>query len=266
VEKDVNGAAPVNEHALESDVVDARIQDQRKMSWFWDGGPLVLPVEGDLPVRPGRKFRVGDQAVCAVHIEAGSLQELSLSFRIDGNFASEDGVHHDGGTDILVSWVPILVVFFVFVTMSALLPVFLGGIPLSSPLCVDAFEDTTFFLRVIRLGMELAWSFQCLVVVFLIVSPPIGALDCVHLVDMVTRSLAPKIVAVVTSPVPTISVVTVVTTVMVPVVKASTTVVSLGRLVGASRIFSDEFFCVVGISVVFCHGEELGNRGRPFAQ
>ena len=138
-EKDVNGAAPINEHALESDVVDARVQDQRETSWLWDGGPLVLPVEGDLPVRPGRKFRIGDQTVCAIHIEAGSLQELSLLFGLDGNFASEDGVHHVGGTDILVSWVPILVVVVVFVTMSVLFSVFLGGIVLSGPLCVDAF-------------------------------------------------------------------------------------------------------------------------------
>jgi len=226
---------------------------------------LVLPVEGDLPVRPGRKLWVGDQVVCAVHIEADSLQELSLSFRLDGNFASEDGVHHVGGTDILVSWVPILVVVFVFVTMSVLFPVFLGGIPLSSPLCVDAFEDATFFHRVIGLGMKLAWPFHRLVVVFLVVSSPIGALDCVHLMVVVTRSLAPEIVAVVTSPVPTFSVVAVVATARVPVVEASTTVVSPRRLVGAPRVFLDDLFCVIGVGAVFCRGEELGNRGWPFA-
>jgi len=115
---------------------------------------LVLPVEGDLPVRLGRKFRIGNQTVCAIYVEAGSLQELSLSFRLDGNFASEDGVDHVGGTDILVSWVPILVVVFVFVTTPVLLPVFLGRFILSGPLCVDAFEDMAFFHRVIGLGME----------------------------------------------------------------------------------------------------------------
>ena len=217
-------------------------------------------------MRPGREFRVSDQAVCAVHFKACSLQELSFSFRLYGNFASEDGVHHVGGTDILVSWVPILVVVFVFMTMSVLFPIFLGGIPLSSPLCVDAFEDTAFFHRVIGLGMELAWSFQRLVVVFLVVSPSIGALDCVHLVVVVTRSLASEIIAVVTSPIPTFSVVAVVATARVPVVEASATVISSGRLVDASHTFSDEFFCVIDISVVFCCGEELGKRGRPFAQ
>jgi hypothetical protein len=217
-------------------------------------------------VRPGREFWVGDQAICAVHIEEGSLQELSFSFRLDGNFASEDGVHHIGGTDILVLWVPILVVVLAFVTLSVLFPVFLGGIPLSSPLCVDAFEDTAFFHRVIGLGMELAWSFQRLVVVFLVVSSSIRALDCVHLVVVVTRSLASEIIAVVAPPVPTFSLVAVVATAGVPVVEAPTTIVSSGRLVGTSRIFSDEFFGVIGVSIVFGRGEELGDRGRSFAQ
>jgi hypothetical protein len=227
---------------------------------------LVLLVEGDLPVRPGRKFWVGDRTVCAVHVEASSLQELSLSFRLDGNFASEDGVDHIGGTNILVPWVPILVVIFIFVTVSLRLLVFLDGIPLSSPLCVDTFEDTAFFHRMIGLGMELARSFQRLVVVFLVVSPSVGTLDCVYLVIVVARSLASEIVAIVTTPVPPFSVVAVVATVGILVVKMPAAVVSSGRLLGSSYIFSDELFCVVGVGVVFGRGEELGNRGRPFAQ
>ena len=147
-----------------------------------------------------------------------------------------------------------------------LFPVFLGGILLSGPLCVDAFEDAVFFHRVIGLGMELARSFQRLVVVFLVISPSIGALDCVHLVVVVTRSLASEIVTVVATPVPPFSVVAVVAVARIPVVEASTTIVSSGRLVGSSHIFSDEFFSIVGIGVVFGRGEELGDRGRPFAQ
>jgi len=114
--------------------------------------------------------------------------------------------------------------------------------------------------------MELARSFQRLVVIFLVVSPPIRALDRVYLVVMVARALAPEVIAVVTPPVPTFSMVAVVSATMVPVVKMSATVVSLRRLVGASLILSDEIFCVVGIIVVFCRGEELGHRGRPFVQ
>ena len=172
---------------------------------------------------------------------------------------------HVGGTDVLVSWVPILVVVFVFVTTAVLLPVFLGRNVLSSPLHVDAFEDMTFFHCVIGLGVELARSLQHLVVIFLVVSPPMGALDRIHLVVVVARALAPKVIAIVTPPIPTFSMVAVVGAMMVPVVKMTTTVVPSRRLVGTSRILLDEFFCVIGISVVFCCGEELDNRGRPFA-
>jgi len=123
---------------------------------------MVLPVEGDLSVRPGRELWISNQAVSVVHIKASSLQELSFLFELDENFASKDGVYHVGRTDILVSRVPILVVIFVFVSVSILYPIFLDGISLSGPLCVDGFEDTTFFHRVVGLGMELARSFSVL--------------------------------------------------------------------------------------------------------
>ena len=166
----------------------------------------------------------------------------------------------------MVSWVPILVVVLVFLAASVLFPVFLGGILLSGPLCVDAFEDAAFFHCVIGLGMELARSFQRLVIVFLIVSPSVGTLDRVHLVIVVARWLAPEIITIITMPVPPFSVVTVVAATGVSVVETPTVVISSGRLLGSSYIFLDEFFCIVGIGVVFGRGEELGDRGRPFAQ
>jgi len=175
-------------------------------------------------------------------------------------------VDHVGGTDILVSWVPILVIVLIFVTAPVLLPVILGRVVLSSPLRVDAFKDTAFFHRVIGLGVELARSLQRLVVVFLVVPPPIGAFDRIHLVIVVARALAPKVITIITPPIPTVSEVTVVRATMVPVVKTTTTVVPLRRLVGASRIISDELFCVIDVGVVFCCGKELGHRGWPFAQ
>jgi len=217
--EDVDGTSPVNKHALEPDVVDARIQDKRETSWLRDGGPLVLPAEGDLPVRPGREFRIDDKTVGAVHVEAGSLQELSFSLRLNGNFASEDGVDHVSRIDILVSWVPILVVVFVFVTTPVLLPVVLRRIVLGSPPHVDVFKDTAFFHRVIGLGVELARSLQRFVVIFLVVPPPIGTLDCIHLVVVVARALAPEVITIVTPPIPTFSMVTVVRAMMVLVVE-----------------------------------------------
>ena len=159
-------------------------------------------------------------------------------------------MYHVGGTDILVPWVSILVVVLVCLTTSVLFPIFLGGIPLSGSLCVDAFEDTTFFYRVVGHGMELAWSFQHLFIVFLVVSPSIGTLDCVHLVIVVARSLASEIVAIVTTPVPPFSVVAVVAAAGILVVETPAGVVSSGRLLGSPYIFVDELFYVVGIGVV----------------
>jgi len=175
-------------------------------------------------------------------------------------------VYHICGTDILVSWIPILVIVVIFLTAFVLFPVFLCGISLSSPLCVDAFEDTTFFHHAVGLGMELAWSFQRLVVVFLIVLSSIRTLDCVYLVIVVARSLASEIVTIITTPVLPFSVVVVVAAVGIPVVETSTAVVSSGKLLGSLYVFSDELFCVVGIGVVLGCGEELGDHGWPFAQ
>ena len=114
--------------------------------------------------------------------------------------------------------------------------------------------------------MQLAWSFQRLVVVFLVVPPPIRTLDCIHLVVVIVRALASEVIAIVESPIPTFFVVAVVGATMVPVVEATTTVVSSRRLVGTSRIVPDELFCVVGIGVIFSRGKELGHRRWPFTQ
>jgi len=165
-----------------------------------------------------------------------------------------------------VSWVPILVIVFVFLTASVRFPFFLGGVSQSGPLCVDAFEDMTFFHRVVGLGMELARSFQRLVVVFLVVSPSIGMFDCVYLVIIVARSLSSEIVKIITTPVPPFSVVAVVAAAGIPVIETPTAVILSGRLLGSSYVFSDELFCVVGIGIVLGCGEELGDRDRPFAQ
>ena len=61
----------------------------------------------------------------------------------------KNGVDHVSRTDILVSWVPILVFILVFVIAPVLFPVFLGGIVLGSPPCIDAFEDAAFFHGVV---------------------------------------------------------------------------------------------------------------------
>ena len=114
--------------------------------------------------------------------------------------------------------------------------------------------------------MQLAWSLQRLVVVFLLVSPPIGTLDHIHLVVVVAMALASEVITIVTPHVPAFSVVPVVGATMVPVVDTTSTVISSRRLVGASRIVPDELFCVIGVGVIFGRGKELDHRRWPFVQ
>jgi len=162
-------------------------------------------------------------------------------------------------------WVPILVIVFVLLVAPVMFPSSFGDVSLSGPLHVNALEDTTFFHRVVRLGIKLARSFQGLVVIFLIVSSSIGMLHCVHLVIIVMRSLASEVIAVVAVPIPPFSKVTVITTPRVSVVETSTVVVPSGRVLGSSDVLSDELFCIVGVGEIFGRGEEFGDHGRPLA-
>jgi len=116
-------------------------------------------------------------------------------------------------------WAPVLVIVFILLVAPVMFLGSFGDVALSSPLRVDALEDTTFFHRVVRLGMKFARSFQGLVVVFLIVSSSIGALDCIHLVIVVARSLSSKVIAVVATPIPPFSVVAVITTPVIELTK-----------------------------------------------
>ena len=146
---------------------------------------------------------------------------------------------HVGGADVLVSGVPILVLVLIFVVVPVSLVVFLGGVVLGGPPCIDAFEDAALFHGMIRLWVQLAWSLQRFVVVFLVVPPPVGALDCVSFVVVVAGTLSSEIVTIVTPPVPAFPVITVVGAAVVPVVETTATIISPGRLVGTSRIVPD---------------------------
>ena len=155
-----------------------------------------------------------------------------------------------------MSWVPILFLVLVFVIAPVQFPVFLGGVVLSSSPRVDAFEDATFLHRVVGFWMQLAWSLQCLVIVFLVVSPPVGTLDRIHLVVVVTRALASEVITIVTPPIPTFFVIAAVGATMIPVVETTTTVVSSRKLVGTSCVVPDEFFCIVGVGIIFGRGKD----------
>ena len=82
---------------------------------------------------------------------------------------------------------------------------------------------------------------------------------------VVARSLASEVIAVVTAPVPPLSVVAVITTPGVSVVETSTAIVSSGRLLGSPDIFSNELLRIIGISLILGRGEEFSDRGRPLA-
>ena len=99
--------------------------------------------------------------------------------------------------------------------------------------------------------MELAQSFQGLVVVFIVVSSSVGALDCVHLVIVVPRSLASEVIVVVTTPIPSVSMVAVIAAPRVLVVEMFAAVVLSRRQLDSSDVFSNELFCVIGVSVIF---------------
>jgi hypothetical protein len=61
--------------------------------------------------------------------------------------------------DILVARILVLVLVFILAVAPIVLARGFSGITLGSQLCVDAFEDTTFFHCVVGFGMELAWTF-----------------------------------------------------------------------------------------------------------
>jgi len=50
MKQDVDGAATIDEHALEMDAIDAWVQNEGKMPWLKDGGLAILPVERDIPM------------------------------------------------------------------------------------------------------------------------------------------------------------------------------------------------------------------------
>jgi len=83
---------------------------------------------------------------------------------------------------------------------------------------------------------------------------------------MVAGAFSSEIIAIVVPPVQTFPVIAVVGAVVVPVVEATTTIIPPRRLVGTSRIVPNEFFCVVGVGIIFSRGEELGHCCWPFAQ
>ena len=132
-----------------------------------------------------------------------------------------------------------MVLVLVFVVVPVSFSIFLGGVILGGPPRIVVFEDATLFHGMIGLWVQLTRSLQRFVVVFLVVPPPVGTLDRIHFVVVVTGALSSEIVAIVAPPIPAFSLIAVVGAVVVPVVETTAIVISPRRLVGTSRIVPD---------------------------
>ena len=130
--------------------------------------------------------------------------------------------------------------------------------------CVDRLENTTILHGMVRLGVELARSFQCFGVVFFIVATSATFLNGVDLAVVFLSTLAPVIV---TAIAPLITLVAVVAGVValvaaikivVPTTVAAV-VVAMWRVVGAwnpCRFFDDYLFSIIGIRIFLGNGQE----------
>ena len=140
LEQYINGAATVNQHSVELDLVDTRIEDQRKTPWLRYCNPLVLSAEGDLVVRPRREPRIGDEVVGIGHVQASAGKQLAFLFGLDGHSAPNDGMDAVGWLDVLVMGICIFVIV-VLVTLHPCV-VRLVGFIRSLLARIDGFENT----------------------------------------------------------------------------------------------------------------------------
>ena len=106
----IDGAAAVDQYSVELNLVDTRIEDQGKTSWFRYGGPLVLPAEVDFVVRPRGEPRIGEKVVGVCHVQASAGEQLAFPFGLDGHFAADDGMHAISWLDVFMTRVCIVVV------------------------------------------------------------------------------------------------------------------------------------------------------------
>jgi hypothetical protein len=79
VKQDVDGTSTVYEYPLEPDAVDAGVEDEGKMTRFWNYRPLVCSAEGDFMVGLGQEPGIGDEVIGVDDAQAGPLQQLALA-------------------------------------------------------------------------------------------------------------------------------------------------------------------------------------------
>jgi hypothetical protein len=130
-----------------------------------------------------------------------------------------------GGIDVLVTRISILCVIIIVVTVTprSIINGF-WNIVISKLLGVDVPKETTVLHGVIGLGMDLAGTFQGLIIILLIVLVTTWLLNRVNFVIVLTRTLASEGVAAVMPP---ITVVWEVAVVVVPITIVLTMVVAV---------------------------------------
>jgi len=177
-----------------------------------------------------------------------------------------------GRVNVQLAWVLVLVLIFILAAAPTTVACGLRGVVLDDLLRVDVLEDATVLYCVTRSRMELAWTLQSLVVVVLVVMMTSEHFDHVDLMVVIVGPLTPKVVMVVTAPIPSfppflVVIAARITTIESPIVVM--VVISSRRVVGllaSSNVFSDQFFRVMGVGIVLGGSEKLGNRGRPFTK
>jgi hypothetical protein len=209
--QDVDGAATINEHPLEPDVVDTWVEDEGETTRFWNCRPPVCSAKGDFAVGPGREPGIEDEVIGMDDVQTCAFEQLVLTLGLQGHLSAKDGVHGFGGIDVLVMRISILFVIVVIITVTPRSIVNSSwSIILSKLLGVDVLEETAVLHGVIGLWMDLAGTLQSLVVVLLIITSTSWLLYRVDFMIILARALAFVIDAIIRSPVTIISVVTIV--------------------------------------------------------
>jgi hypothetical protein len=155
VKQDVDGTTTVYENPLELDAVDAGTEDGGKSTRFRNYGPSVFMVEGDFSMRPGQKPGVGDEAINIGDTHASPFEQFALVFGLQRHLSAEEGVDGFGGSDVLMTRIPVLFVIVIITISSLCIMVGPCSIVGSELLSVDVLEEAEILHGVIGFGMKL---------------------------------------------------------------------------------------------------------------
>lgn len=131
--------------------------------------------------------------------------------------------------DVLVVGVSVLIIIVLFAIAPITVACGLRSIILNDLLCIDVLKDATIFHGVGRSRMELARAIQGFVIVILIGTATSKPLDYVVLVVVFMRPLTPKVITVVTVPIPSFTPVPIVVATGIAVVESPTVVTVMSR-------------------------------------